>query len=115
MELGTLGSILQSLAVQLPVFLAWLIGLGLAIARWQRYPRAARLMAAALTIFLVLGVLGAVLQPLLIRWLAVQGAPRLGLVLTIYNLLRSLVAAGAWGLLFAAVFAERAATKREGA
>jgi hypothetical protein len=108
MQLGILGSILQNLAVQLPVFLAWVVGLVLAITRWQRYPRAARLLTASLALFLILGVLGGVAQPLLIRWLSRSGALRIGWVLAIYGLVRSLIAAAGWGLLFAAVFAGRA-------
>ena len=105
---ATLSNIVTSLLTQAPVLLVMLIGLVLALTRWRRHPRASAFLAAGIAI-LFLGVLfGAMLNGAL-PWLASRtGGSRLGALVGAVSLVRSFVTAGAWGLVLAAVFADRA-------
>lgn len=95
--------------VQAPIVLVWLVGIGLAVAHWQRHPRVSLLVVSAIVLSLLTVLIGTPLNlwlPLATRnfgWSTGQ----LGVVLLLTNVVRSLIAAVAWGLMIAAVFAWR--------
>lgn len=99
---------LTQLLVQIPVYLVWAVGAVLALLYWKRSPRSSALLLAGLAVLalvsLVGGWLNVALPTALVRR---QGAARAGGLLTVIALVRSLFAAGAWGLILAAVFVDR--------
>lgn len=108
-SLGTpvLSNILGGLLSQLPVLAVLLVGVLLAVTRWSRHPRASALLLAGLGVQLILGLLGVGLNAL-VPWLAaMRSGARIALLLGAYNVVRSLISAVGWGLVIAAVFAER--------
>jgi hypothetical protein len=90
---------------QIPLFLVWIIGGVVAILRWQRHPRPSLLLIIALFFFLLRGLL----MPLVSFAIAHSGAglARMGLTYGTVNLVSTLVAAVAWGLLLAAALGWR--------
>ncbi len=113
-SLGTpvLSSLLGGLLAQLPVLAVLLVGLLLVIMRWGRHPRASALLVAGLAIHLVVGLLALGLNAML-PWLAgsIPGA-RVGVILQLVTVVRSLISAVGWGLVLAAVFADRGERER---
>jgi hypothetical protein len=93
----------------LPLILAWLTGIILAIVFWHRHPKVSLLAIIALSGFLVLSITGTSLSILLPNSLREQGLStakimvRQGIIATIITLL----SAGFWGLLLAAIFSDR--------
>ncbi|MEJ2351112.1 MAG: hypothetical protein P8Y03_15110 [Anaerolineales bacterium] len=94
---------------QLPVYLAWLAGIVLAIINWKRHPRAAQLTLAAVFIFFITSIGGTAISSWLPLTLHARGmaARQMGIVLAIINIIRALFNALAFGILFAAIFSWR--------
>ena len=104
------GFFLNTLIVQSPILLVWLVGFVIAVARWRKHPKVSALTIAALVLYF-LGASGNTLasraltgafqglglgMPSTLMWTAV----RLGL---------AAVKATAWALMLVAVFAWRSA------
>ena len=108
----TLSNLLGGLLTQLPVLAVLLVGVLLAVTRWSRHPRASALLLAGLAIQLVMGLLGLGLSAVL-PWLvgSIPGA-RVGVILQLVTIVRSLISAVGWGLVLAAVFADRGERER---
>jgi hypothetical protein len=108
---GLLAAILTSCVVHIPTLLVWIAGAVLAIMHWRKYPQVSMFTLAALGIFIVLTIAGSILS----IWLPVtimrdgMDSGRLGITLTISGCIQSLIAAGAWGLILAAIFKGRPA------
>jgi hypothetical protein len=104
-----LADVLAGLAVQLPVFAVGAAGIGLAVARRRRHPRAARLAAAGLAVLLAHAAAGPVLTVWLPRALIRQGqhVAAVGAVTQAVAAARSAVLAAGLVLLVMAVFAGR--------
>ena len=108
---GLLAAILTSCVVHIPTLLVWIAGAVLAIMHWRKYPQVSMFTLAALGIFIVLTVAGTILS----IWLPVtimrdtRDADQVGIILTISGCIQSLIAAGAWGLILAAIFKGRPA------
>lgn len=96
---ATLSLGLPGLLPQLPLYLAWLVGIVLALMRWRRHPRVSLLVVAAVGAFIVDAVLGVlsglwmqqVLRTARMPW--VNGPP-VELQLTIISVVR--IAAGSF-------------------
>jgi hypothetical protein len=90
----------------LPYVIVWLIGLVLSLVYWQRHPKVSRLTFIALAGFLITSFIFTFLRV----WLPVTfqerglSASKLGAAYTIINIVNSLVSAGLWGVLLAAIF-----------
>lgn len=99
------GLFLTSYLYQIPLFLVWIIGGVVAIARWRRHPRPSLLLIIALSVFLMRGLT----MPLVSFAVAHSGATmaRIGLTQGIINLGSTLVAAVAWGFVLAAALGWR--------
>ena len=108
---GLLTAILTSCVVHIPTLLVWIAGAVLAIMHWRKHPQVSMFTLAALGIFLVLTIAGTILSV----WLPVTimrdsgDSSRLGITLAISGCIQSLIAAGAWGLILAAIFKGRPA------
>ncbi len=106
---GLLPAILTSCFVHIPTILVWIAGAVLALMRWRKYPQVSMFTLAALGIFLVLTIAGSILS----IWLPVTlmrgdtDSGRMGIILAGSGCVQSLIAAGAWGLILAAIFKGR--------
>jgi uncharacterized membrane protein len=102
--------------IQLPIFIAWLVGIMLAIINWRRYPRASLLTSLSLILFIFLALVSPVINdrlPILLR--AWFGFPfRQEAVISVFiGFIESIVRAIAWLLLFVAMFSWRSSTEKE--
>ncbi|HLO33880.1 MAG TPA: hypothetical protein VK249_32330 [Anaerolineales bacterium] len=91
------------------VGLAWLAGMILAIVYWRRNPKVSRFTLIAIVIFLVESCSSSYVGlylPLRSRDWGLTGT-QLGLYLSLFNILASLMSAVAWGFILAAIFGRR--------
>ena len=108
---GLLAAILTSCVVHIPTLLVWIAGAVIAFMHWRKHPQVSMFTLIALGIFIVLTIAGTILS----IWLPVTvmrdsgDSSRLGITLTISGCIQSLIAAGAWGLILAAIFKGRPA------
>jgi len=95
--------------VQVPVLLAWLIGLILSIVFWQRHPRVSLLTLIALAVLFVETLIDTYLSLWLPLGLREQGLTlaQTGRIIATKQVLTSLVSAVAWVLVIAAIFGWR--------
>ena len=107
----TLSNLLGGLLAQAPM-VVWVVGLLLAITRWSRHPRASALLAAGLALHIGLGLLGIGFNVALPWLLGSFPGGRAGYIVTIVTAIRALIGAVAWGLVLAAVFANRSESER---
>jgi heme A synthase len=107
--IGPIGPVLSNILVQIPVYLAWIVGLILAVVTWRKHPRASLLTLIGLGMFFVQAVLGNVLSPWLQRAMMRRDVPirTMQLVLVGRGLITSLVMMIAWTLLLGAIFLPR--------
>ncbi|MEW6130642.1 MAG: hypothetical protein AB1757_26665 [Acidobacteriota bacterium] len=100
---------ITQLAGQLPILLAYLIGMILAMVFWRRYRAACRLTLIATSLLL----LTSIIFPFIFQYLNYVRVERgwdyskMSLILFMVNLLSSLLRAAGIGLLLAAVFVQR--------
>ena len=101
--------ILTNLVMLLPMFLVFLTGIILALARWNRHPLVSMLtcIGFAIICFMLIAVSG--LSIWLPRYLARSGeaAPNLGAIFKIIHLTGSILGACGWGFILAAIFMGR--------
>ena len=102
-----LSILLGSLLTRLPLLLVWLIGIFVAVTRWDRHPRASLLVTVGLAIQLVLGLLDVGFNALVPSLAEARIAVPLAVVYGAYSAVRSLISAAGWGLVLAAVFVDR--------
>lgn len=95
---------LVSLISQAPVCITWLVGIGLAIARWKSHPKTSALALTSLSAFLILSIFTSILYTTLPSQLGASGIVAVFQVVGVCN---SLIHAVLWGLLLAAIFGWR--------
>ena len=109
-NLGSPFVVVSNLFISLPLLLVWLGGILLAITYWPRYPRVAVLVVCALALaclsLFVSALTPSALLPVLVQ-LRGGTVRRLSATLFLAGIVRTLLDAGAWGLLIAAAFAGR--------
>lgn len=99
-------SAVSSCLPQLPLILVWLVGIVLAVTRWQRHPKVSMLALIAL----ILTLLETIVSNFLSIWLPImlteQGtsATQIGTIFGVWRFIASLVGAVIWGLVLAAIF-----------
>jgi hypothetical protein len=103
-----LGMLAQYLT-QIPVLLAWLVGIILAIVYWRKHPRVSLLTLIAIVALLAKSLIGSAVAMWLPITLREQGwvASQIGVILVVIGIVQSLVSAVLWGLLLAAIFGWR--------
>lgn len=102
-------AVLGNLLTRLPLILVWVVMGILAVVRWERHPRKSLLTLLAVVILFLQAVVGTFLNVRLPLWMSestVTAASRIALWMLLLNIGGALVAAGAWGLLAAALFME---------
>lgn len=102
-------SIFPALLIHLPVILVWLAGMILAIIYWKRHPWVSLLTFIAVTGILITSLVDTYLGMWLPILLQQQGFSinQVGIVMGIRGLISSLMTAGFWILLLAAIFGWR--------
>jgi hypothetical protein len=101
-------SVFMQLASQTPMFLAYLVAMVLAIVYWQRCPMPSLLTLIASGLLLGLALGQTVLTSYLIHFQSdMGGGAGIGSTLTMIGLAGNVLRALAFGLLLAAVFADR--------
>jgi uncharacterized membrane protein YdfJ with MMPL/SSD domain len=107
------GALFSSLAIQAPLVLLWLVGLGIALGRWKRHPRRSLLASVALGILvldLIFGGLASTFAPLI----ANEGnlsITDVGLVFAVIGVVRTAVHIVAWVLVLLALFGREPAAE----
>jgi len=106
---------LGALVSQLPLFLVWLAGIGLALLHWRRKPRAAPLALTAFIVLITLQLVGRYLDGLLPGLLTGAGVTggNPGLALTLNACCQAGIAAAAWVMILTALFGGSRAGKQE--
>jgi hypothetical protein len=99
---------IQTVLVQIPVLLVWLVGVVLALVYWRRHPMVSTLVLTALGLLFITALFGASLN----WWLPLihaRGVPaaRFGLIIGIISIIRAMINATAFALLLAAIFGWR--------
>jgi hypothetical protein len=94
----------------LPLYLLWLLGIILAVIRWQRHPKVSILAGLAFVILIVNGMASTITFAWLPGYLQTgqnYSAEQVGQVLSVARVFFNLVSAVAWALILVAIFAER--------
>jgi hypothetical protein len=103
---GVIFSTVSSCLPQLPLLLVWLVGIVLAVTRWQRHPKVSLLALIAL----VLALLETILNGFLSMWIPVmfteQGMTpaQIGTAFAVWRFIASIMGAVVWGLVLVAIF-----------
>ncbi len=105
----------SQMAIQMPVLLIYLVGIGLAVIFWRRYPRAAKFTLVAM-LLLLLNFVGQRAASVYVAYVMGPGvqAQRLGWLMTGSAFIGAWVQAVALGLLLAAIFSRREVGVRDG-
>ncbi|MGC4113647.1 MAG: hypothetical protein QM765_03080 [Myxococcales bacterium] len=103
----------SSLLVHGPIYLTMLVGIVLAIVRWDRHPRTSLFAVVSLMGSLLLSVAGTVIGIALPMSLHQRGVSvaQVGIYLAAWSGVLSLLQAGCWGLLLVALFGPRGTPK----
>lgn len=106
-------SVLMSMAGACPMLLTQVVGLVLAIARWQRHPRVSMLLATSMVVEVVLLLVTRVAYTVIPQRLVSDGssAASVGTTMAIVGGVTSLVHAVSLGVLIAAVLSDRSPTR----
>jgi len=94
---------------QSPVYLVWIVGMGLCGLFWQKQPRVALLALIALIGFFISSVVGSLISMWLPIRLQEQGMAfsQISMILTGVGIIRALISAVLWALILAAIFGWR--------
>lgn len=113
MDSSTLFAIFGSLAVRIPVFGVWIVGLVLALSRPDLSSRVRSLFVAAMGILLIDNLVGTGVSIALPRYLMSEGGERasISVAMSAWGVFSNLIAAVAWVMILMAVFADRAPAK----
>lgn len=97
---------LSGFLTQLPLYLAWLVGILLALLTWRKHPRISALALIGFAILFLASLAGAYVDSLLPLALHQRGltADSIGRALFQVNLVRSAFSAGGWALIIASIF-----------
>lgn len=102
---ATAGLFLTNYVYQIPVFIVWIVGGIMAIARWQRHPRPSLLLVVALSIFLLRALVVPIASFSLVH--GDLGFERMGMAQGVVSVVSALVAVVAWILVLAAALGWR--------
>jgi hypothetical protein len=94
----------------LPLYLLWLLGIILALVRWQRHPTVSILAGLAFVVLIVNGMASTTTIAWLPGYLQTgqnYSAEQVAHVLTVVRVFFNLISTLAWALILVAIFAER--------
>ena len=106
-------AILAAQFAHLPLLVVWMVGIGIALARWSKHPRVSLLVVLALSGMLLLGVASTAISVVVPQYLYRQGVTtaRTGVVFAIIGLVTATLSAGCWVMVIVALFSGRRAEK----
>lgn len=102
-------SVLTQYVIQIPIFVILIVGIVLAISRWERHPQVSLLALIGLGILLLQRLVGGFLNV----WLPMRmttgtmSVTSMGWLMSARNLISALLAAVAYGLIVTAIFRGR--------
>jgi hypothetical protein len=100
---------LLQFAIQTPLVLVWIVGIGLSLVHWRRYPRIAPATCIACTLFIADALVGTLISLLLPSLMVERGqsAAQIGGVFAAVGAVRSLFHAVLWAAILFAIFSGR--------
>jgi hypothetical protein len=100
--------ILTNMAIHIPLYLAWLIGIILAVMTWKRNPRPSLLAILGIASMFVFDLISIFMITIPMR-LSEKGhaSTNIAMVMSITNVAMTILKAGSWGLLLTAIFIGR--------
>jgi hypothetical protein len=102
-------STLITLALDTPLYIAWLVGLILAIVYWKKMPKASLLTIIAIGILFLISIAGQVFSlnfPILAHKNGLS-YEKIGVVMAAVGFINVLLTTACWGMLLAAIFGRR--------
>jgi len=100
---------LTTLAFSTPLYIAWLVGLILAIVNWKKMPKASLLTVIAIGILFLISIAGQVFSlnfPIMAHKNDLS-YEKIGLVMAAVGFINVLLNTACWGMLLAAIFGQR--------
>jgi hypothetical protein len=96
-------------AIQTPLLLVWLVGIGLSFFHWRRYPRIALVTCIACAVFIADALVGTFLSLTLPSMLVGRGqtTAQISAVFGLVGALRSVIHAVLWSAILFAIFGGR--------
>ncbi len=94
---------------RLPLFVAWIVAVLLAVLRWKQHPRVSMLVVAAVAVLALETIVNAFVvtsMPMMMRSSGTSLAS-MGVFMAVYSTVSNVIAAGAWGMMIAAAFGWR--------
>jgi hypothetical protein len=100
---------LLQFAIQTPLVLVWIVGIGLSLVHWRRYPRIASVTCIACALFIVDALVGTLISIALPSVLVERGqsAAQIGGVFAAVGAARALFHAVLWAAILYAIFGGR--------
>ena len=105
---NTFPIILGNVVTHSPMYIVWVIGIILAIATWKRNPRPSLFAVLAITLLFIFDLISIFVLTIPMR-LTERGkaVTHIGTMILIANLTLTILKAGSWGFLLAAIFGGR--------
>jgi hypothetical protein len=102
-------AIVGALATGLPMYAAWVTGIVIALARWEKHPRSSMFIVIGLGGMLLLSVVHTAVAVSLPLHFARQGmsSVMIGKYFAVIGIISSILDAGCWTLILMALFGER--------
>ena len=98
--------LLPQLLVQLPLWVAWLVGIVLALVFWRKHPRPSMLALIAVVLLLLQSLVGIVELVWIVSQMRLTTEQR-GVLVSLLAGARTIISTVAWGLLLGAQFGWR--------
>lgn len=104
----TVPIVLGNMVTHFPMYIVWLIGIILAIATWKRNPKPSLFAVLAIALLFMLDLINIFVLTIPMR-LTKQGyaVTHISTMILIANLTLTILKAGSWGFLLAAIFSGR--------
>lgn len=102
---------MSTLVFQIPIYIAWLVGVILAVVNWKKHAKVSLLAVIAMVLLFIQSVAGSVLSVWLPMNLMKQGVPsaRIGMLMAINSAVGMLIHLIVWVLILIAIFGWRKA------
>jgi predicted PurR-regulated permease PerM len=109
MEMSELLGVATMMLSRLPVLIAWVVAVCFAVARWNKHPNVSAMVVFAVAILAIEMIIGSFVSIYVPRRIMAEGGSSTSMswFFGIYGLVTSVIAAGCWGMLIAAIFGWR--------
>ncbi len=105
-----IGASLLTLVVYIPLYITWLVGVIVAVVNWKRAPKASLFTVIAVAVMFLMNVFRQMFSINFPLWASRQGnmpMSQIAIIMAVIGFIETLLAAGCWGLIFAAIFGGR--------